>query len=184
MRLAVLVGVLLLSGACGRGESLIHLSESFTTANQFPTMPDESLTPGTLCTHPDQRRYPEKVAYCVRNVSTELKRDVIHNYDEKLGYTIESMSRQEFKIDHFIPLCMGGGNEPANLWPQHHSVYELTDQLEGDLCTLMSLGKLEQAKAIEILKFAKRNLGEARRIADENRNRLKSCGGLDNAGAE
>ena len=86
------------------------------------------------------------------------------------------MDRQEFKIDHFIPLCMGGGNDVANLWPQHRTVYEVTDPLEDQLCQLMSLGDMDQAKAIETIRYAKHHLDEAKGIEDQMQQRLDAAG--------
>ena len=86
---------------------------------------------------------------------------MIKQYDEQLGYKIESLQRGDFKIDHFIPLCAGGGNEMTNLWPQHKSVYEITDPIEPLVCKKMSLGKLKQADAIRLIVRAKMNLSQA-----------------------
>jgi hypothetical protein len=136
------------------------------TNNKFPTGPDASLTPGEVCTQSNTFRYPEHIKYCNRNVSTGLKRDIIRDYDRKLGYSIENMNRQDFKIDHYIPLCMGGGNDRDNLWPQHKSVYILTDPIEPLACQRMAEGKLLQAKAIELIKEAKNDLSKVQEVMD------------------
>lgn len=125
---------------------------------QFPTGPIPSVTPGQLCDHPSSYRYPEKIAYCERDVDPEIKRAVIKLYDERFGYHIAEMNRHDFKIDHYIPLCMGGSNDSSNLWPQHKSVYEITDPLEPALCGKMSEGRLKQADAVKLLKEAKADL--------------------------
>ena len=121
----------------------------------FPESPDRTLSPGSLCTRPIKYRYPERIAYCERNVESEQKQKIIENYDELLGFEIRSMNRIEFKIDHHIPLCAGGSNENDNLWPQHRSVYEQTDPIEPQLCKLMSMGKMRQVEAVEIIKEVK-----------------------------
>ncbi len=130
----------------------------------FPTSPDLGLTPGALCDDPDAHRYPEQIAYCNRAVGASLKERIIKLYDQKLGYRIGRMDRKLFKIDHYIPLCMGGANKAVNLWPQHESVFEVTDQLEQCECQKMADGKLRQAEAIQIMKRAKADLQEARRL--------------------
>jgi hypothetical protein len=127
----------------------------------FPKTPDQTLTPGALCSTPDQKRYPEGIAYCSRDVGGDLKQKVMETYDSTLGYTITSMNRSLFKIDHFIPLCMGGSNQAENLWPQHASVYVITDPLEQVSCDKMAAGKLRQADAVEMIKHAKLNLADA-----------------------
>jgi hypothetical protein len=126
----------------------------------FPTSPDLALTPGSLCDRPNQKRYPEGVPYCSRDVKSELKKEIMHEYDAKLGYHVTEMQRSAFKIDHYIPLCMGGSNNQDNLWPQHVSVYTITDPLEPAFCGKMAAGKLRQAQAVELLKRAKHNLTE------------------------
>jgi len=135
---------------------------SFQTAlaDNFPKGPVEQMTPGALCSHPDSYRYPEKVPYCSRNVSSDLKARVIEDYDRRFGFKIGQMPRSQFKIDHYIPLCMGGANEAANLWPQHQSVYTITDPLEEALCGKMAEGRLQQKEAVELIKEAKNHLDE------------------------
>ena len=133
-------------------------TNSFADNGKFPLGPNATVTPGEICTQSNTFRYPEHIKYCNRNVDSGLKRDIIADYDRKFGYSIESMDRQDFKIDHYIPLCMGGGNDRDNLWPQHKSVYTITDPVEPLACQRMAEGKLLQAKAIELIKKAKNDL--------------------------
>lgn len=126
----------------------------------FPTSPDQSLTPGSLCDRPNQKRYPEGIPYCSRDVKSELKKEIMREYDAKLGYRVTQMERAAFKIDHYIPLCMGGSNNQDNLWPQHVTVYNITDPLEPVFCGKMAAGRLRQADAIELLRRAKNNLAD------------------------
>lgn len=83
------------------------------------------------------------------------------------------MERGEFKIDHFIPLCMGGSNSRTNLWPQHRTVYEITDEMEMRLCELMAAGNMLQAEAMETIRYAKFHLDEVPRIMDDVRARAR-----------
>ncbi len=133
---------------------------------QFPTGPIPSVTPGQVCNKPSSYRYPEKIPYCERNVDPEAKRAIIKLYDERFGYEIENMNRQDFKIDHYIPLCMGGSNDSENLWPQHKSVYAITDPLEPALCGKMAEGRLKQADAIKLVKEAKADLDKVDQIIE------------------
>lgn len=139
-------------------------------ADAFPTNPNPSLTPGSTCTDPDELRYPEHIKYCERDVDTSLKRAIIQQYDSELHYRIGQLNRADFKIDHYIPLCMGGSNHQNNLWPQHKSVFEVTDMLEQVSCEKMAQGKLRQADAISIIKRAKNDLVEAPRLLEQVRN--------------
>jgi len=133
----------------------------------FPETPDMKMTPGSTCARPNAYRYPEKVPYCERGVESETKWAIIREYDTELGYSIERTGRVNFKIDHLIPLCMGGSNEVTNLWPQHKSIYELTDPLEPVLCGKMAEGRMSQVQAIDIIRRAKQNPTEAPQILKE-----------------
>ena len=151
-----------LSGHHGRGDSYGGFDENEDSPHlednkQYPVRPDAELTPGGVCTTPDERRYPEHVAYCERDVESDLKRDIFVQYDRKLGYQTTHMSRSLFKIDHLIPLCLGGSNNRSNLWPQHRTIYELTDPIEPYLCGLLGRGVLKQAEAIDIIREVKQS---------------------------
>ncbi|HEY8271615.1 MAG TPA: hypothetical protein VIG33_12060 [Pseudobdellovibrionaceae bacterium] len=142
---------------------------AFSPSGNFPKGPDAVLTPGEVCDHPDAHRYPEGIAYCNRNVSSDLKRAIFVNYDQ-LGFRTTQMQRMDFKIDHYIPLCMGGGNDIKNLWPQHKSIYAVTDPLEPLLCDKMAAGVLTQKKAIEYITYGKNHLDEIPHIISEVNN--------------
>jgi hypothetical protein len=141
-----------------------RMASAVYSNSNFPLGPNPQTTPGVLCGHPDAYRYPEHIAYCNRAVDPELKAEIIRDYDRQFGYHIQTMSRNLFKIDHYIPLCMGGGNDRQNLWPQHQSVYTITDPLEEILCQKMAEGRLHQTDAIRIIKSAKADLKSVDRI--------------------
>jgi hypothetical protein len=134
--------------------------------DSYPQNPILTVTPGSYCTHPDTYRYPEHIPYCNRDVKTGEKWKVINEYN-KLGFKIDDSNRNQFKIDHLIPLCMGGSNEIDNLWPQHQTVYVITDPLEGVACEKMADGKLLQKHAVELLMQAKMHLDQAPEILKE-----------------
>jgi hypothetical protein len=125
---------------------------------QFPLHPDPTMTPGALCTTGQTRRYPEGITYCERDVDPSLKHDLFRRYDVTLGYDTQTMPRADFKIDHFIPLCAGGANSAENLWPQHKTVYAITDPVEPLICQKMSNGVLKQAEAVQLVRKAKLDL--------------------------
>lgn len=135
----------------------------------FPLGPDAATTPGELCHKPDSKRYPEKIDYCSRDVSSDTKWEIIDYYDQELGYSIRQTGRGAFKIDHYIPLCMGGSNEKANLWPQHKSVYAITDPMEQLACEKMAQGRLKQADAVDMIKRGKNNLELVKGIVQDLR---------------
>ena len=147
MKLLVIVVSLLLSFTFAQAGKI--------QSDLYPAHPHPELTPGELCQTASEYRYPEKIKYCERDVASETKRQIIRIYDSKLGYAISSLPREEFKIDHFIPLCMGGSNSTKNLWPQHVSVYEQTDHYEAEICESLRDGHISQAKAVETIRQIK-----------------------------
>lgn len=156
----------LLTISCGSEQNSSSLYSEFESS-RFPTGPNESMTPGETCRRPDTLRYPEQIPYCTRDVSTGEKNAIIATYDREFGFEIGRMGRSEFKIDHYIPLCMGGSNSSKNLWPQHKSVYAKTDPLEPKLCELMAAGKMLQRVAMEKMRQAKNHLDEAEDLIRE-----------------
>lgn len=143
---------------------LAAFSFEVSASAAFPVGPQLSITPGKLCDRPNEYRYPEKIAYCEREVSYEVKDALINEYDQKFGYSIGSLPRADFKIDHFIPLCAGGSNDVVNLWPQHKTVYAITDPLEPLICTKMQSGRLRQADAVKLVIQAKTDLSRTRAV--------------------
>jgi hypothetical protein len=139
-----------------------------------PDGPDHIRTPGVLCTNPTSYRYQERIPYCERNVSSSLKVKVIRDYDQILGYSIQRLPRSDFKIDHFIPLSIGGSNDESNLWPQHKDIYPYSDPLESEVSNLMMANKIKQAEAIRVIKECKLNLSSC----EEGLRYLKSLNGV------
>lgn len=133
----------------------------------YPVTPNQQLTPGEICSRPEGYRYPEHIKYCGRHVEPETKRQVMEVYDRTFGYQVTKMPRGEFKIDHLIPLCAGGGNGVKNLWPQHVTVYRETDPLEQQACELMAEGRLKQQRAIELIIRAKTDPTQIDDVGDE-----------------
>jgi len=143
---------------------LSALSFQTSFADDFPTGPIKQLTPGKLCDQPAEYRYPEKIAYCERDVAPAVKYKLMADYDRMFSFHIETMPRSDFKIDHYIPLCVGGSNDVSNLWPQHKSVYTITDPLEEAVCEKMANGKLLQKDAVKLIVEAKNHLDEVPQI--------------------
>lgn len=123
----------------------------------YPMSPDPRLTPGSLCDTPDQYRYPEKIPYCERDVDSASKDAIFDAYRRYLGYSLAG-ARSDYKIDHFIPLCAGGSNYMNNLWPQHKSIFSITDSLEKTGCEKLSQGLISQKELVNLIIKAKTNL--------------------------
>ncbi len=140
--------------------ALTTLSLQVFAGSNYPLRPDNRLTPGKLCDLPVEYRYAEQIAYCGRDVATETKAEIFAAY-RRLGYPMSSSNRADYKIDHYIPLCMGGSNDEVNLWPQHVSIYNITDSIEALACEKMKKGRLSQAKAVKYIVTVKNDLSQA-----------------------
>lgn len=126
----------------------------FSTSGQaYPLVPNPDLTQGDICdrTDPDfkENRYPERIEYCKRNVSNQLKSKI---YDE---YGISRECRSRFTIDHFIPLSIGGNNDKRNLWPEHKKVKATRPNFELDVFTQLSNGEITQDQALAMVSNVK-----------------------------
>lgn len=130
----------------------------------YPERPDLEMTPGSYCVPDEEPENPEYITHCKRDVSSETKWKIIEAYDEKFGFDIASSDRSDFKIDHLIPLCLGGSNELDNLWPQHKTIFKLTDPLEPELCGRVSFDSMTQAEAAIVIRHAKQNPHSAPQI--------------------
>lgn len=133
-------------------------------AAEYPMGPESTLTPGQLCEKPDSYRYPERIPYCKRKVSTSVKNKVFAKYREELGYRLDISNRSDYKIDHYIPLCAGGSNSMLNLWPQHRSIFTITDPIESVGCEKLSTGRIKQDDLVKLIFKAKLDLRAAKEV--------------------
>ena len=166
MRFLLLTSALFLA-ACGAQNEWRGSESDLSALDHYPKTPLQSLTPGALCSDPESYRYPEQIAYCGRHVAFALKAEVFHIYEQEYGSFVSSVGRSRFKIDHLIPLCMGGGNVRENLWPQFEDIYGQTDPIESGLCDLMASGRLKQSEAIELIRKAKADPERAHETLDK-----------------
>lgn len=111
--------------------------------------PDDSYTPGRLCTPEDpnfkEYRYAERIPYCRRTATTRMKQEIAAHY----GVPREEWGNYEF--DHLIPLGIGGNSSIDNLWPQPHGYPDGSggkDRLENALYLQMRDGTITQAEAV------------------------------------
>ena len=146
-------------------KTLTLLATLFTSFACFayPKTPRIWDSPGRLCTTKDKDferfRYPEKVAYCKRNVSVRTKDRVCASYGvyDRAGYT----------VDHIIPLSLGGSNHVSNLWCQSRKIY--TGHLEFYFYRMVSQGKMRHATALHAImswKFNPKNKDHVPRPPD------------------
>ena len=107
--------------------------------------PLEPTTSGSLCTTShrdfDGLRYAESIAHCKRNVSTRFKNEICLDYGVR--------NRRDYKVDHIIPLSIGGDNSRENLWCQNKAID--TAPFEYDVYRLIKGGDVTQAEAIKLI---------------------------------
>lgn len=105
-------------------------------------LPNRALTPGQvdprlgasyLCTHSTSER---------RRVSDSRKRAIFAEY----GYPYPGIdSRDDWEVDHLIPLSLGGTNDSTNLWPERP--FQDKDRLESELRRRVCAKTLDLATA-------------------------------------
>jgi hypothetical protein len=110
--------------------------------------PDPDLTGGSVridghdrlatCGHAKEHRGP---------MSASRRDEILRRYGLPPG------THPNYEIDHLIPLCLGGGDDPSNLWPQMRRSIEpewnaeAKDRLERRLCDMVCAGQLDIATA-------------------------------------
>lgn len=123
----------------------------------YERIPRIDQTPGKVCTHEDKDyqglRYPEKIAYCKRNVSEGLKKRA---YDD---YQVPKEKQKDYTIDHLIPLAIGGSNDIKNLWPEHKEVKATRPTLEWTVYKALESGSITQKDAIDTIQTEKFKTG-------------------------
>lgn len=140
-------------------------SERDDKLKPFPAAPHLDITPGSLCKNPHRYKYEENIGICKRKKDTYRKKRVKRTY-ESLGYDIFAYGPGQFKVDHFIPLCAGGSDDIDNLWPQHKSIYEQTDDMEYQLCVQMEHGLMTQEEVIDAIIIIKMDPSKVDDIRD------------------
>lgn len=135
-----------------------------SAAMGYPLIPTAGHTPGEYCEVSDsdfsEYRYPEKIVYCERNVSSALKKRIYADY------RIPAAEQKDYTIDHLVPLSLGGDNRQRNLWPEHKAVKALRPKLEIELYVLLRDAKITQREAVETILCAKFHPKEASEMCD------------------
>ena len=139
----------------------LQVPANFTVPAGLPLGPDPKLSPGKLCDEGSNRRYPERILFCYRDVTDGEKNKVSAAYRDAGLLAATFSNTRDFKIDHYFSLCAGGSNDAENLWPQHKSIGKYTDPIEPRVCSAMHMGKMKQAEAVEIFKTVKADIKTA-----------------------
>lgn len=108
---------------------------------------DPIATPGALCSPVDldfdHVATAGNYAVCRRHVTRAIRRAVF------VSYGIPRGRWAQYELDHFIPLCAGGSNSPANLWPEPLADAAKKDRLEARVCALLRRGAITQDQAVD-----------------------------------
>jgi hypothetical protein len=111
-------------------------------------LPDLDKTPGSvrtdtlsmICQHPISR-----------TMTNTIRNEVLMRYGLPPGH------HPDYEIDHLVPLCLGGADDPSNLWPQPRAGIEpkwnaeAKDRLEKRLRSLVCDGLLDIGDAQEAI---------------------------------
>ena len=125
---------------------LAFLAAVPAAAQDWAIVPDPTLTPGEarttdagdICSTPTRE---------LRHWSRERDDRILSEYGLPAG------PHPNFEVDHLIPLCLGGADSDANLWPQPRRSLEpkwnaeRKDDLEHRLCEMVCAGELEVGAA-------------------------------------
>jgi hypothetical protein len=102
----------------------------------FEVRPDKNLTGGSVrtgdrdaaCGHAKENRGP---------MPSARRDEILRRYGLPPG------THPDYEIDHLIPLCLGGSDDPSNLWPQPRRSIEkqwnaeAKDRLERLMCDMV-----------------------------------------------
>jgi hypothetical protein len=99
-------------------------------------LPDSACTPGDILSTSTAVICKFKYATSVRNVSSELKREVLAEYG------IPSNKRYLYQIDHLISLNLGGSNNISNLFPETLAMEKIKSEFEESLYIEVCSGKM------------------------------------------
>ena len=112
--------------------------------------PDKNLTGGSASI-----RTKERIAACGHAgenrgpMTRERQDEVLKRYGLPTG------AHPDYEIDHLIPLCLGGSDDPSNLWPQPRRRIEATwnaeakERLERKICDLVCAGQIDDIAAAQ-----------------------------------
>jgi hypothetical protein len=114
----------------------------------FENLPDKNLTGGSV-------RTGERDAACGHAKESRGRMNAVRRDQILSRYGLPPGTHPDYEIDHLIPLCLGGSDDPSNLWPQPRRSIEETwnaeakDRLERRMCSMVCGGEIDIAAAQE-----------------------------------
>jgi hypothetical protein len=114
----------------------------------FENLPDKNLTGGSV-------RTGERDAACGHAKESRGRMNAVRRDQILSRYGLPPGTHPDYEIDHLIPLCLGGSDDPSNLWPQPRRSIEETwnaeakDRLQRLMCRMVCGGQIDVAAAQE-----------------------------------
>jgi hypothetical protein len=114
----------------------------------FETLPDKNLTGGSV-------RTGDRDAACGHAKENRGRMNAPRRDEILRRYGLPPGTHPDYEIDHLIPLCLGGSDDPSNLWPQPRRSIEETwnaeakDRLERLMCNMVCDGQIDITTAQE-----------------------------------
>lgn len=112
-----------------------------------PSLPDARITPGAIATTSAQEvcmtdgRSGSAYSRLHRHTTYETRLTVLR------AYGVSLRSADDFELDHLVPLCLGGADRPANLWPEAWGEARQKDRLEARMCRKVCEGAMRLVDA-------------------------------------
>jgi hypothetical protein len=153
--------ILRVDGAVPNPSSSIHFSQLFvaTVATfislfaiapvyAFENLPNKNLTGGSV-------RTGNRDTACGHAKENRARMNAMRRDEILRRYGLPPGIHPDYQIDHLIPLCLGGSDDPSNLWPEPRRSIEETwnaeakDRLEHLMCRMVCDGQIDIAAAQE-----------------------------------
>jgi hypothetical protein len=113
----------------------------------FENLPDKNLTGGSV-------RTADRDAACGHARESRGRMSAVRRDEILRRYGLPAGTHPGYQIDHLIPLCLGGSDDPSNLWPQPQRSIEdkwnaeAKDRLERLMCRMVWLRVKAAAKPV------------------------------------
>ena len=114
----------------------------------FEVLPDKNLTGGSV-------RTGDRDAACGHAKENRGRMSAVRRDEILRRYGLPPGTHPDYEIDHLIPLCLGGSDDPSNLWAQPRRSIEETwnaeakDRLERLMCNMVCDGQIDIGTAQE-----------------------------------
>jgi hypothetical protein len=118
----------------------------YVLADDMPARPDKTLTPGAVAD-------TDVGAVCAPGYSKAHRTPLSApgEYERYVrvmnAYGVPRASWRSYQMDHLIPLCLGGADVEANMWPEKWSQARDKDAQEVKVCRQVCAGERDLGEA-------------------------------------